>query len=1308
MADSSSNKSLPGLSENWTEEQFKAITCSGADTLVSAAAGSGKTRVLVERVLRKISDPAQDFEIDRLLIVTFTNAAADEMKQRIAAEIKKSINEQPENSYLRKQLLLLNHASICTIHSFCRDVIKNFYYLRGIDPSFRVMEETEAGLLRQEILEEVLEKNYAKNSPESLFYRLVDIYSNEKGDQPLKDLLQKVYDFSRSNLWPQQWLQENISMFDIRSREQLKKTTWMKDLLQHCRTEIEKIVKKLQRGIAIATTAGGPQPYLPNLQQSLRDFTDIYNNIENYSFEELCSSLETITFNRLSPCKGDDYDPVLKDEVSAIYNKCKSDLKGLKQEIFNRSLYEHIEDLSNLKPYMEELVYLVNSFSEKYKKAKAERGVMDFSDLEHNALNILTHVDSIPPQILPSEAARSYNEHFLEVLVDEYQDINQVQEAILNLVAGTPNEGRFFMVGDVKQSIYRFRLAEPRLFLNKYYTYSSAESPAQCVNLSYNFRCTREIVRGVNYLFSRIMDRGIGEVEYDDAAQLMYGETYPQNHIGTSEGSVPTLFIIHRSSPGIGTGAEEDDPDEEEQDFGYLEEWENAELEGKFIAQKIRELLGEDNNSCSFIFDRKENRLRKITYSDIAILLRSAKNWAPSIVEELGKKGIPAFTKIHSGYFDTVEIQVMISLLKIIDNPYQDFPITAVLRSPIVGLNAEQLSLIRLAAPGKSFYEALLEFLRVFDSSTGGAKESQVENNTYLNSKELNQISGKDFAVKLRNFYHYLVKWRQFSRDHSLSELIWKLYLDTGYFEMVGGMPGGEQRQSNLRLFYQKAKQYESTSYRGLFNFLRFVEKLMEHGGEFAASASTGEQEDAVRVLTVHESKGLEFPVVFLAGLNKKFNTSDLKKSFLLHKDKGFGPRYINPELRLSYPTLPWLSIKNSLWQEMLSEEMRILYVAMTRAEQKLYLIGTVKDYNAHLSKKWDEAVKDNDLLLPKYYRSEAKCMLDWIAPVLVRHSRELSGFSLKQENGSEDMFWQLHLLTPQDFMPGEIDPVQTVGENGVDTESDESLKVSLSDAANLQAGPPVMDQVQEREIKDRLSFKYPFNELTRSFAKISVSELKRLQWAGLPGDDSREPPWTGFLPPRLPRFLNKEGLSAAEKGTAFHAVMQYLDLNECLDVGNIARQMEKMEQKEQITSLERKAVDPEIIAKFFNSFLGKRILSSSMVMREVPFTLTVPVSVVNSLDFNKFSPRTELVQKDEDLALVQGVVDCIWREEGGLYLLDFKTDSGAKEQLNSLRENYRFQIEFYAAALEKIWKEKILESYLYFFFLQDHITVQF
>jgi ATP-dependent helicase/nuclease subunit A len=1241
----------------WTEDQWKAIMASGQDILVAAAAGSGKTAVLVERIIKKITSENNPIDVDELLVVTFTNASAAEMRHRIGEALEKAIDSNPSSVHLKKQLSLLNRASISTLHSFCLDVIRKYYYLIDVDPGFRIADETEGQLLRDEVIEDLFEEEYGKDGNQP-FFNLVDAFTNDRSDEGLKDIIVDLFDFARSNPSPDVYLDSIVSMYDAAGSTTIEELPFMKVLMADIELQLQGAKLLLEQGLEIAKMPGGPAPRAVNFTEDLHVVVTLLNAKEQ-SWSELYDAIQLANFGRAKMCKGDDYNKDLVDKASKLRDRAKKIVQDLRSELFSRRPESFLKDMQEMKPLIAVLIDLVKEFSRRFGEVKQERGLVDFSDLEHYTLEILAAQSGIEGELpsaetTPSEAARAYRKKFREVLVDEYQDTNMVQEAILQLVtADGEATGNLFMVGDVKQSIYRFRLAEPNLFLGKYNRFTTdGEQSGLKIDLAKNFRSRSEVLDGTNYLFKQIMGVKVGEIHYDENAELKKGAPYPDDEQFPVE-----LLLIDR---GEGSSSETESAEESETAATEFDtdDLEHSQLEARLMAKHIKDMVEERRG----VYNPKTKTSKPVNYRDIVILLRSM-TWAPQIMEEFKQQGIPIYANLSTGYFQATEVAIMVSLLKVIDNPYQDIPLAAVLRSPIVGLNEEDLAVIRISQKRGAFYEALTTFCMQKPTA---------------DNEELHE--------KTSQFLDRLKSWRTAARQGSVSDLIWQLYRETRFFDFAGGMPGGKQRQANLRALYDRARQYEATTFRGLFRFLRFIERMRERGDDLGAARALGEQEDVVRIMTIHSSKGLEFPVVFTAGLARNFNTMDLKKFYMLDKEFGFAAKYINPEKRISYPSLPQLAFRRKHKMEMLAEEMRVLYVALTRAKEKLYLIGSVKDAEKMISKWQDEASRP-EWLLDEYLRASATGFIDWIGPAVIRHNdcesiREGESslhFSLSEEISRHPSRWKIETITAEE--------VASYAEEK--TEEHESLMDFVA------AGKPVnIESDMAEAVHNQLSWSYLYKEAANHRSKQSVTELKRNHEAR--DEESGTQIVRRFTKPILnrPRFMQEKKLTPAERGTAMHMVMQHIDLTLPVTEASLELQLGKMVEKELLFPEQRDAIEKKWILAFFETEIGKRLLNAPNVRREVPFYLALPAREVYP-DW----------QGENEPIFIQGVVDCIFQDEIGTVLLDFKTDGihdrykGGFEQARPiLEERYRIQISLYAKAIEQVWKQPVDEKYLYFF----------
>ncbi|MFE4524336.1 helicase-exonuclease AddAB subunit AddA [Cytobacillus firmus] len=1231
----------------WTDDQWKAIMAKGQDILVAAAAGSGKTAVLVERIINKIIADEDPINVDELLVVTFTNASAAEMRHRIGEALEKAINDNPRSAHLRKQVSLLNRASISTLHSFCLEMIRKYYYMTDIDPGFRIADETEAQLLRDEVLEELFEEEYGKEGNEG-FFALVDTFTNDRSDTALQDIIRDLYDFARSNPSPDQYLDSIVEMYNVDGVSSLEQLPFVRSLLEDIDLQLKGAKQLLEYGLELTKLPGGPAPRAENFIADLHVVNTLIEAKKD-SWTMLYEAMQSWSFGRAKTCKGDEYDEELVEKAKKLRDQAKKIITGLQEELFFRRQESFMRDMAEMKPHIEELVSLVKAFSIRFEQIKTEKGLVDFADLEHYCLEILSLPDE-EGRLLPSDAALVCRNQFKEVLVDEYQDTNMVQEAILQLVTADSEEnGNLFMVGDVKQSIYRFRLAEPNLFLGKYTRFDrDGERAGLRIDLARNFRSRKEVLQGTNYIFKQIMGTSVGEIEYDQASELIKGAPYSEDQEHPVE-----LAIIDLE------GNEKSEQEPESMDEGFdSEDLAQSQLEARYMASKIKEIIGNRQE----VYNTKTHSGRPAKYRDIVILLRSM-TWAPQIMEEFKQQGIPVYANLSSGYFEATEVAIMMSLLKVIDNPYQDIPLASVLRSPILGLTEEELAQIRIHNKWGSFYEALTSFCR---------------NHPTLETGELYE--------KIRPFFDTLEEWRVMARQGSLSELIWHLYRETRFYDFVGGMPGGKQRQANLRALYDRARQYEATSFRGLFRFLRFIERMRDRGDDLGAARALGEQEDVVRLMTIHSSKGLEFPFVFIAGLARSFNTMDLKKPYMLDKEFGFAAKYVNAEKRISYPSLPQITFKRKKKMEMLAEEMRVLYVALTRAKEKLYLVSSVKSADKKLNK-WLQASEHKDWLLNEYDRASANSYLDWIGPALVRH-RDCE--ILRGEA-------TVHPLVPGDILEHPSCWNITIIKNEEAAVLSEEANEGETDLLKLvYDGKPVpAESAYKDKVEEQLSWKYSFKQAAQSRSKQSVSEVKR-QREIFSEEDSGTELIRKISKPMLsrPRFMQEKSLSPAERGTAMHAVMQHIDFSRPATVERISSKMDEMVHNELLTEEQRSSIEPQLIVQFFETELGQRIVQAKSVRREVPFSLSFPAREIYS-DW----------QGEDEPVLIQGIVDCVFEDEHGLVLLDYKTDGisgrfkgGFAEARPVLENRCKIQIDMYTRALEQILKREVNERYLFFF----------
>lgn len=1237
---------------NWTKEQLSAIETSGCDLLVAAAAGAGKTAVLVERIIRKIIDESNPIDIDNMLIVTFTNAAASEMRERIGEALGKELEKKPESQKLQRQMLLLNKASITTIHSFCMDVVKNNFHMLDLDPNFRIADETESVLLKMETLEELFEQKYEEED-ENFIY-LLDRYGGNKDDKKLQDMILDIFEFVQSSPWPQEWLDKMCNAYDTTGQWDFYKTPWAKIIMEHTGIEIDGALNQLLKAEKIAQENQGYEKCAAQLADDI-NMIKLLKEAAEESWDELYKAYSTLEFSRQQgPHKT--ADKAAYENIKELRKEAKDRINSLGDGFFNCSSEDIKGDLKALYPVISTLSALVSAFSKMYLEKKKEKAIIDFNDLEHFCLNILTQRDE-EGRVQPSPAALSIRDRFKEILVDEYQDSNLVQEAILSVISKRDeDEPNVFMVGDVKQSIYRFRQAKPELFLDKYKRYSEEEgSKERKIKLFKNFRSRKEVLDGVNFLFRQLMSPYIGEIDYDQGEFLNPGALYPDDMEKPSSSHEIELHIVDLKKDET----VKEEPDEEENiEAEDVEDLDSIQAEARLIGQRILSLMGlEGEDSQAFrIYDRDLDSYRDIKYKDIVILLRTVRGWAEVFHQELESMGIPVFADTSTGFFKRSEVQVVMSLLQIIDNPMQDIPLISVLRSPIAGFTSEELMDIRLEDKDNSFYEALI-------------KASDKEDS---------------LGAKSKAFLERLEIWRDKALHMPTDELIWYLMNDTGYYSFVGAMPQGNQRQANLKVLFERAKQYEETSFKGLFNFINFINKLKTSSGDMGNAKILGENDDVVRIMSIHKSKGLEFPVVFLGGAGKQFNLQDANKTLLLHEELGFGIDLVDPDRRIAYATVPKLAIKQRIRLESLSEEMRVLYVALTRAKEKLIITCCDKNLEKSVAR-WAAALDcEEDRLKPDLVARGSR-YLDWIGLALMRHkdSHELlKTYGIDFSNGKaidgDESTWRVTTWKKEDFYDMHIEEVQDDETNLLEQLEQEKDKVQLHE-----------------EIVRKLEWKYPYERIAKLPVKLSVTEVKRMTSA-----QEEEPVQNIFKTEYLkkPRFMEStKKMTAAEKGSVMHYIMQHLDLRNIDTIEAIKEQIQRLYEEEYITEEWAKAADVKRIYSFFSSPLGKRIKNAAKIYREMPFNIEVSPEEIYP---------DEGLECSEEKILIQGIIDLYFLEGDKLVLVDYKTDYVDDNNIDQIISRYRTQIKYYEKALEIALKRNVDEKYIYLFHIGEAVQL--
>ncbi|MGE5675932.1 MAG: helicase-exonuclease AddAB subunit AddA [Mycobacterium leprae] len=1300
-------------SPRWTAEQEQAIKAGGNNILVAAAAGAGKTATLVERVIRRLADPQDPLDVDRLLVVTFTEAAAAEMRERIGSALQTALAQQPENARLQRQLALLGRASISTLHSFCLGLLRQYFYRLGLDPALTVMGEHEAMLLRHEVLDSLFAKRFDAETPtgaelqggDGPFFALVERYGGGRDDEGLKQLVLALYDYVQSLPWPEQWLAEAAASFAVAPEAAIESLPWWQTLYTQMRLELIQATTALEAALRLTRLPGGPAAYSDTLQRELE--TTQVALAAHSKWEELAPAVSAIVFERLPSMKKGSADEHLQEQTKKLRDQARRAVKGLQEVYFSRTAAEWVSDLQWVAPHLLTLVELVQEFDGSFRRAKAEQSTVDFNDLERFALKLLIDSEASTGEFRPSDVARELRERYAEVLVDEYQDINSLQDAILAMVARADIPNRF-MVGDVKQSIYRFRHANPSLFLRKYLSYepwreadlaaevaqvsagegSTGETNGRRIVLGANFRSRSGVVNAVNFLFRQIMTVSVGEVGYDKDAELVCRASYPIREDGV-DGEYPVeVHLLDRTTEVEAVQSAADELAEADADsepaaavvdvLQELAELTAAEREARLVTRRIKEMVdGTAEQRPMLVYDKELQGYRRLRFRDIVILLRATSGRADLYLEAMNQAGIPAYAQLNTGYFAATEVAVMLSLLQVLDNPRQDIPLVAVLRSPIVGLNSSELARIRLAEPKASFYDAL-------------KAASEVEDNTGL-------------AAALKKFLQALEEWRTAVRRTPLSQVVWRIYQETGYLRYVGGMPGGVQRHANLLALYDRARQFDQFARQGLFRFLRFIEQLRESNTDLGAAPALGEGEDVVRVMSIHKSKGLEFPVVFVADMGKSFGRQDQQGDLLLQRHLGFGPQLIDPEQRTKYPTLAWHAVREAIRLEALAEEMRVLYVALTRARERLILVGSVRGLPEAIGR-WSMTAASQGWALPDSLLATASTYLDWIGPALARHQDgavlrpEVTAPGPETAVAADASRWTIHLWDAE-AQQSLVQPDQT----------DAAVTVDWAQVFALQPLAITCRTDTPQELERRFSWQYPFVGGVRRFAKLSVTELKghfqpegedALPGAAIPAVAEEAPAGTvvsgrkpaarmGGRLERRPQFLQetRKSMSSTEFGTLMHLVLQHLDLTQPLDVVNVDVQVAQLTERQLITPQQAEVVDRQAIAAFFGTPVGQLMRSNpDGVRREVSFTLGLPAAEV----YTDLEPATTA----GEIVVVQGMIDALVESGDGFILVDYKTDKRDPEEA---AKAYHGQVQIYRRAVEEILNKPVREVFLHF-----------
>ena len=1182
----------------WTNDQLNAIKAPVSDILVTAAAGSGKTAVMVERLIERVLDE-NGTDIDKILVVTFTKAAASEIKERIANKIAEKLEE--ENSQrLKKQLVLLSRASICTIHSFCLDILKNNFHLLNLSPNFKVGDTTEVDILKQKALGDVLDKHYDEDDPE--FLRVINSFTKKK-DDAIEEIIMGIYDFAQSTADPYKYLDDCLKVYSgdchVQTSYILDSAYEDANYAYYCykrAMELCSLDASFEKPMSII---GEEMEFARALQKLCKDGWDkAYNFIKDYKFAIMRS--------------GKNMDPSIFEEIKLLRENARTSLKSVIADKINLPLDTIKEDLEYMAPCVLKLCELVKEFSETFAQYKSERDIVDFNDIEHLALKLLTN-----PQY--EDVVKAQREHFDEIYVDEYQDCNGVQEAIFKAVSreneGTPN---MFMVGDMKQCIYRFRNANPQLFKFKSDTYTpyGSQSDYNKIILSKNFRSRGEVLNGINHIFSRIMSESVGELQYTDEEYLYNGATYENVNDDTK---YIDLCIIDSSYT---------DDETEEKPVSVV-------AEANLVAQKIRNII----DSKYIVYDKGQDKYRPAKYRDIAILLRGISGSGEYFADALSLYGIPAFCDAGAGYFDCEEVGTVVSFIKIIANPLDDINLVSVMRSPVYNFKDSELLKIRTADKNGYFYDAMVKYI--------GNKDA--------------------LSSKIKSFLNKIDSYRECASYMATDELLWHILNDTGYMEFIGTLEGAPFKKANIRAFINRASTFYKNNGGDICAFSSYVDEISMSGGEGKAAKLIGENDDVVRIMTIHKSKGLEFPIVFVSQCGKRFNTRDVNKSVIMHHDLGIGIDYVDEKKRFAYSMMTKNAIKDKILDENLSEEMRLLYVALTRAREKLYITGVVSDYSKFMESICHECKGTEDRLHSRTV-SSARTYVKWICQAVYEEDelacREIEGGG---------------------FIRREIIPIYSLaGDEGEHAESQADI-----------------DKIQESseykgEIHRRLKYTYPYNDMKNLPRNVTVTEIKRINES----EDSLSFRLYRMPQMKKPSFAETSSmLSSANMGTLMHLCMEKIELTDGKNHDTIKSEIESFVSDGIISEENAKYIDIPSILKFFESPVGKAMTGAEKVYREAPFEILV--------EADEIFPQADTSEK----IVVQGMIDAYFVDNNGnLVLMDYKTDrKGSKsvaEFKDEILNRYELQMYYYEKALKLLTGRSVNKKYIYLFDIGEALEI--
>ena len=1184
----------------WTNRQLDVINTRNRNILVSAAAGSGKTAVLVERIIKMITDSEDDTDIDQLLVVTFTRAAAGEMKERIRERLEKMAEDNPKDANLRKQLSLIHNASISTIDSFCATVVKENFDKIDLDPNFRIADNTEIEMLKADCVSDLLEEYYEKADED--FMILAKQYSSGKIMDNLGELILELYKKSTGSINPKKWLEKCAGYYEADTLEAVEEMPFIIKLMKIAKSQVEDCLRDMNRALKIAKEPDGP-----NYESKLTSFIESIEKIrDSKNYEGMRKSFNLIESITLANDKNCDQNK--KKAVQNIKNDVNARLGKLKNKLFIQSLEEILYDIKKCKPSVEMIIKLTIEFTDRFTKLKEEKSIMDFNDQAHFALKILNNEDE-NGNLIPSDVAKEMSHKYKEIMIDEYQDSNFIQEAILSSVSRGQNINNMFMVGDVKQSIYRFRQAEPKLFLSKFDEYSESLDADNCkIILDRNFRSREDVVDAVNSIFDFIMNKNVGGIDYKDGSGLVTGATFEP--VPDCQDNVTEAVLVE--------GEEKKD-------------------EASYVAEKILEITDPVNGMK---VTGKDGKLRPAKFSDITILLRSLKGNGEIYLEELESKGIPAYSESKTGYYETIEIKTIMSMLTIIDNPRQDIPLATVLKSPMFKFSDEELAIIKSENLCDDFYDNIMIY------AANGAEFEIIE--------------------KINRFIYLLNKYRDMVNYTGVYDLINEILKDTGYDYYISAMPNGKRRHLNIEALKQKAVNYENISYKGLFNFVRYIEKIQYLDVDDGEASTSSENDNAVKIMTIHKSKGLQFPIVFLCNTTGKMKPDTDKIAF--DEEGGIGVDFIDEELHLKSPTL----IKNVIRMENLEEEMaerqRILYVALTRAREKLFIVARCKNLEKTMEKCSTDGSKTSDIMSYSEIVGAGN-MFDW----MLKTANESASIALKT-------------IEKSDVEISEI--------KNVINESSKEKVIEL-----IEKSKP--DSESEEKIKNAFSFVYPYIDDITMKSKASVTEIKKDRLNSSPDEEAENffVEKEEELPEIIPKFEEHDAsmneiLTGAKRGTAYHRVFELLDMEcENYTVNTIKEMIDDFVKKGYMKMIEADSIYIKDIVEFTKSSLFKRMKEAeknNSLFRERKFLMGLPARKFSEEDIEVI----ERPKEGEEIMIVQGIIDvCFW-EDGEYVIADYKTDN--VDTMEELVKRYKIQLECYKIAIEKISGIKVRDMIIY------------